>query len=661
MTRNTRFARFLFAASALALTCFTLPGAALAETPSSDGGDGIVVTALRTPVDSDRVSSSVTVLDADDLALAQPLALTDVLDRTPSVTVARNGGYGQVTSLRIRGADPAETIMVIDGMRMADPTSINGGFDITHLFADDIAGVEILRGPQSILWGSNAMGGIINVTTVVPTKPLEGDFGVEGGSNQTVNAHAGLGGTSSLVDWRVSGTAFSTDGIPTLVGGTQPNGYTRKAASGTLTFRIAANVSLDLRGYWNDSRNSFSDTFSLAPQIYSGDYALTKQWSVYAGLNVALLDGRFKNRISVQQDQTDNEDLYPINALYGSPALTFVGHGKTRRYEYQGTLTPTKGIDLIFGAEREEQHMRTGSPYDDGGLMPYALLPESANTNSAYGEARVTPVTGLTLNGGVRYDHHSQFGGNTVFSAGAAYTPDKGTTVLRATYYEGYRAPSLYQLYSDYGNTGLKPEHAKGWELGAERALFGKAVQIGATWWERHSTNLIGFAYCPYPINPSDPSTPPACLINGYGYYANVDKAFGRGLELTGKARVAHLFADANYAIVVNEDRTDGATTYGKQLPRVPRHVFNGEVGYDLPFGVTTSVAMRHAGASFNDSTYAQVLGGYTLFDCRVEWKVQSALTLFGRIDNIGDRQYQTAYGYNSLGRTAYVGIRGHF
>jgi len=185
MTRNTRFARFLFAASALALTCFTLPGAALAETPSSDGGDGIVVTALRTPVDSDRVSSSVTVLDADDLALAQPLALTDVLDRTPSVNVARNGGYGQVTSLRIRGADPAETIMVIDGMRMADPTSINGGFDITHLFADDIARVEILRGPQSILWGSNAMGGIINVTTVVPTKPLEGDFGVEGGSNQT--------------------------------------------------------------------------------------------------------------------------------------------------------------------------------------------------------------------------------------------------------------------------------------------------------------------------------------------------------------------------------------------------------------------------------------------------------------------------------------------
>jgi len=659
MTRSTKTARFLLAATALAL-----PEIAMADAPSSDGGDGIIVTALRTPVDETRVSSSVTVLDADDLALAQPLALTDVLDRTPGISVARTGGYGQVTSLRIRGADPAETVMVIDGMRMTDPTATNGGFDFTHLFADDIARVEILRGPQSILWGSDAMGGVINVTTVAPTRPLEADFGVEGGSNQTVNAHAGLGGTSSLVDWRLSGTAFSTEGIPTLVGGTQPNGYTRQSASGTMTFHLAANVSLDVRGYWDSARNSFSDTYSLAPQIYAGDYALTKQWSVYTGLNVALLDGRFKNRFSVQQDQTDSEDLTPINALYGSPALTFVGHGKTRRYEYQGTLTPVQGIDLIFGAEREEQHMRVGSPYD--AIQPYELFPESASTNSVYGEARVTPLKGLTLNGGVRYDHQSQFGGNTVFSAGAVYTPDDGKTLLRATYDEGYKAPSLYQLYSDYGNAALQPEHARGWELGAQRSLFGKAVQLGATWWERHTTNLITYDSCPF----SD-TLPAMCYVPGTGttiprsgYYDNVDKAFGHGLELTGSAHVAHLFAEANYSIIVNEDRTPGSATDGDQLLRVPRHMFNGEVGYDLPFGVTTSVAMRRSGGSLDNNasfTGNTTLAGYTLFDWRVEWKVRPALTLFGRVENIGDRQYQTVNGYNSLGRTVYFGIRGHF
>jgi len=648
MNRFTTTICYLLSATVLA------PEFAMADTPSPDAGaDAIFVTALRTPVAVDRVSSSITVLDADDLALAQPLALTDVLVRTPGLSLARNGGYGQVTSLRVRGADPAETVVVIDGMRMSDATATNGGFDFSQLFADDIARVELLRGPQSILWGSSAMGGVIDVTTVAPTKPLQGDFGVEAGSHQTVDAHAGLGGTSSLVDWRISGTAFTTEGIPTLVGGTQPNGYTRQAASGTLTFHIAANVSLDLRGYWDSGRNSFSDTYSNYPAIYAGDYALTKQWSGYAGLNIALFDGRFKNRFSVQQDQTDSEDLTPINAQYGSPALTFIGHGKIRRYEYQGTLTPATGIDLVFGAEREEQHMRTGSPYD--AVQAYELFPETANTNSVYGEARVTPLKGLTLNGGVRYDHQSQFGGNTVFSAGGVYTPDDGTTVVRATYDEGYKAPSLYQLYSDYGNTMLRPEHAKGWEVGATRALFGKAVQVGATWWERHTTNLINFAYC------TETSTQPACKINGFGYYDNVNKAEGRGLELTGQARVSHLFASGNYAIVVNEDRTPDAATYGNQLPRTPRHLFNAELGYDLPYGVTTTVAMRRAGASFNDSTYSKVLAGYTLFDWRAEWKVQPALTLFGRVENIGNRQYQTAYGYNSLGRTVYFGIRGHF
>ena len=634
------------------LAALGLPAVARA----ADDSDTIIVSALRTPVDSDQVPSSVTVLDQTALERAQPLALSDVLVTTPSLSLARNGGYGESTSLRIRGADPSQTVVVIDGMRVADPTATDGGFDFSQLFADDIARVEILRGPQSILWGSDAIGGIVNVTTVAPTRPLQADISVEGGSNQTVDAHAGLGGTSSLVDWRVSGTAFSTQGIPTLAGGTVPNGYSRQAASATTTFHLAPGVSLDVRGYWDSARNSYSDAYSVPTGIYPGDYGLTKQWSVYVGLNFALLDGRFKNRLSVMQDQTDNEDIDPANPVYdASPALTFVGHGRTRRYEYQGTFNAAKGVDLVFGAEREEEHMRVGSPYD--AIQPYELFPEQATTNSVYGEARVTPFTGLTLNGGVRYDHQSQFGGNTVFSTGAAYTPDAGTTVLRASYDEGYKAPSLYQLYSDYGNPNLQPERARGWEVGVQRSLFGKAVQLGATWWERHTNNLIEFAFCPLTITPT---TPAACSINFYGYYANVDVAQGRGLELTGSAHFAHVLVDANYSIVVNEDRTPGSVTYGDQLPRVPRHLFNGSLGYELPFGVTTSVAVRTSGSSV-DGAYPFTLGGYTLVDWRAEWKLASGLTLFGRIENIGDVHYQTAYGYNSLGRTAYFGIRSHF
>jgi vitamin B12 transporter len=309
----------------------------------------------------------------------------------------------------------------------------------------------------------------------------------------------------------------------------------------------------------------------------------------------------------------------------------------------------------VFGAERLEQHMRVGSPYD--AVQPYELFPLRATTNSVYAEARLTPLAGLTLNGGLRHDHHSQFGGNTVFSAGAVYTPDRGTTVLRATYDEGYKAPSLYQLYSDYGNATLRPERAHGWEAGVQRSLFAKAVQLGATWWDRRTTNLIAFAYCP--IVPT-PTTPPACAINFYGYYANVDRAAGHGLELTAQAHLARLTAEANTSIVVHVDRTLGALTYGQQLPRVPRHQINASLRYDLPFGVTTAVAVRWSGGSA-DGAAPVTLPGYTLVDWRSEWAMNNGLTLYGRVENIGNARYQTAYGYNALGRTLTLGLRARF
>ena len=626
---------------------------------AADAGDAIVVTALRTPVDDDKVSSSVTVLDAAAIAAAQPVAVTDILTRTPGISLARNGGYGEVTSLRIRGAAPGQTVLVIDGMRMADATATDGGFDFSQLLADDISRIEVLRGPQAILWGSDAIGGVVNVTTTAPTRPLQADFSVQGGSHQSFDAQAALGGTSKLLDWRVSGSAFTTEGIPTLVGGTVPNGYSRQGANATTTFHLADNVSLDVRGYWDSGRNSFSDTFTLPHgSIYAGNYALTKQWSAYAGLNVTLLGGRFHNRLAVLQNQTDSENVDPYDAIYGS-ALTFVGHGRIRRYEYQGTLNAAKGVDLVFGAEREEAQMATGSPYD--AVMPYDLALHHADTNSLYGELRLTPIAGLTLNGGVRYDHQSQFGGNTVFSAGAAYTPDQGVTVLRASYDEGFKAPSLYQQFSDYGSAALKPEKAHGWEVGFTRSLLGKTVQLGATWWERRTTNLIDFAYCP-----SSGTLPPVCFVPGteisrFGYYANIDRAQGRGLELTASARLGHAFAEGNYSIVVNEDRTDGSYTFGQQLPRVPRHLANATLGYDLTPKLTTSVALRWSGASL-DSTYSGVvLPAYAVVDWRAEWQVAPALRLFGRVENLGDKQYRTAAGYNSLGRTVWAGLTGHF
>lgn len=610
----------------------------------------IIVGALRTPVAIERVSATVTVLDEAAIVALQPIALTDALLRTPGVSMSRNGGYGTTTSLRIRGADAGETVMVIDGMRLSDPSATAGGYGFSNLLMDDVDRVEILRGPQSILWGSDATGGVVNVRTRRPTEPLEGSFAVEAGSHDTVSARAGVGGTSDLIDWRLSASRFTTDGISARSNGTEADGFQRSAASGTVTVRVTPGVSLDLRGYWADGRNDFDGT--------SGDtlaYGTTKEWSGYAGVNFALLDGRLVNRVAVLQNVTDRENFDPARAVR---QITFDAHGRLRRYEYQGTYTLNEAIQAVFGAEREEQRMTTASPSNSA--APYTLTPYAVDMDSLYAELRVSPVRGLTLDGGARYDHQSRFGGQTVWSAGAAYTPNDGATVLRASYDEGFKAPSLYQMYSTYGTAGLSPQKAKGWEVGAQQN-FGEALHLSATWFQRDTDNLIDFAYCP-----TSGALPAACFIPGtvtsrFGYYANVKAAKASGLELAGSAKLGVLFAQANYSWTRAEDRTEGAATYGRQLQRVPRHMANAEAGIDLPQGLRASVAARYSGKTFNAATGTATLADYWLIDLRAQVRIKENLMLQGRVENLTDKEYQTAAGYSALGRTVYFGIRSRF
>ncbi|WP_225205615.1 TonB-dependent receptor plug domain-containing protein [Novosphingobium huizhouense] len=631
---------------AACLLALIAPPALADEAP--DGA--IVVTALRSPVAQREVSATVTVLDEAAIRAQQPIALTDLLLRTPGISLSRNGGYGTATSLRIRGADAAQTVMVIDGVRIADPSATGGGYSFSNLLVDDIDRVEILRGPQSILWGSDAIGGVVNVLTRRAQEPLEASMALEAGSHDTVSAQAGIGGTGALLDWRVSGSAFTTDGISARSNGTEPDGYRRVSASGTARMKLAADLSVDLRGYWADARNDFDG--------FAGDsraYGLSREWTGYAGVNLALFDGKLANRFAVLQTETDRENYDPARSVR---PLNFDAHGRIRRFEYQGTLALSSLVQAVFGAEREEQRMTSASPGDN--TKPYALVPQGADTDSLYGEVRVKPFTGLALNGGVRYDHQSRFGGNTVFSAGAAYTPNRGATVLRAGYDEGFKAPSLYQLFSIYGSASLQPEGARGWSVSAEQAL-GETIRATATWFERDSDNLIDFAFCP-----TSGPVPAACTIPGtttsrFGYYANVRKTRARGLELGAEVRAGALFATGNYSWIAAEDRARDSADFGRQLARVPRHLANLEGGVDLPQGLRASVAARYSGSSFDRAGSPGVLASYWLVDLRGQWRVAQTLTFQARVENLADKRYETAGGYGALGRTVYFGLRSRF
>ena len=621
--------RFLLLASVLATPAFAQ------ATP--DAGE-IVVTAVRVPTPVDRVASSITVLDKAAIDASQQFTVSDLIVRTPGVSASRTGGFGTTTGVRIRGAESDQTVVVIDGVKLNDPSAPGGGYDFGDLFVGDAAQIEVLRGPQSTLWGSQAIGGVVNIVTQLPTSGFQGGGEAEGGSRGTASGRVNVGGSQQGIRWELAGNAFRTEGISAIApayGGHERDGYRHYGTSGRILADLSEDVSLDLRGYWSHGKVDLDSSFG-PPDV--ADYQKSTNWTGYAGLNFDLFGGALKNRIGVTRDHIDRDNVDPT--ITSGDDRTFIAHGRNDHVEYQGTLGLSKGWNAIFGAEHEHSRFSAISPQ-------FQTDPDHGNVSidSAYGQVNGTIIEHLTLSGGVRYDHHQTYGGHALVSGGAVWS--SGGTTIRASYGEGFKAPTLYQLYSAFGNLGLSPERAHGWDAGVEQK-FGGHFTASLTYFDRDTHNLIEFAG--FPPRADRP----------FGYYQNVDKANARGIEAAAAARFGGFTLDANYTWTDAEDRSAGAT-HGNDLIRRPRNIANADATYAWGFGLTTTVAVTHASHAYEDSGNTIRLGAYTLVDFRAEQPIGHGLSLFGRVENIGNTHYETAYQYGTLGRSFYGGVRAKF
>ena len=615
--------------------------------------DDVVVTANRAPTEIDRVAASVTLLDKAAIDRNQDIGVADLLLRTPGVSLSRNGGYGTNTSLRIRGAETDQTVVVIDGVKLNDPSSAGGGYNFANLLVGDAARIEVLRGPQSILWGSQAIGGVVNIVTPLPERALEASFDAESGSRQTASGRAAIGGLTGPLAWRIGAQAFATDGISAIApqnGGRERDGYTNRNVQGRGVLTLAPGISADLRGYYSDGRTDLDSTTGDTPE-----FTLNREFVGYAGLNIDLFDARLRNRIAYGYTHTDRDNYNPLRARQ----QTFDAAGRNQRFEYQGSLAIARGWDAVFGVENERSRFRSVSPPASLATPVPAPARGRAEITGLYGQLTATLVDGLTLTGGIRHDDHSRFGGQTLFAGGGIWTAPWGT-VVRASYAEGFKAPTLYQLFSEFGNQALDPETAHGWEAGAEQRFLGGALAVGGTYFERRTANQIVFNSC------AASSSLPLCFQPGSttrrsGYYQNVAQAFAKGLEAIARFQAGpRLLLDGNYSWTVAEDRSLGAAN-GRWLPRRPRHAANASATYTVPGGPSLGVAARWSGDSFDNAANTVKLDRYTLVDLRAELPLSSEVRLFGRIENLFDETYQTAFRYNTLGRSVYAGLRGRF
>ncbi|MDQ2878589.1 MAG: TonB-dependent receptor [Pseudomonadota bacterium] len=592
-----------------------------------------VIVAAGVPQHADQLGQAVTVIDRAEIERRQTVVLSDLLATTPGVTVSRNGGIGAVTAVRIRGAEDSQTLTLIDGVRVNDPSSPGGAFDFASLLAGSIDRVEILRGPNSVPWGSQAIGGVVNIVTAQPTDTPTARFNVDYGAHQTLSANAALSGKAGIVSGALTGGYLRTDGISAAANGTERDGYRQFGGTGRIGVAITDRIGIDLRAYYADSRIDLDGSAPVPPYEAADDpeYSTSKEFYGYAGVHADLLGGRFRNRASFTLANIVRDN-------FASPAATapsFFSRGRSERYEYQGDLQVIDPLRLVVGAEHED------SRFFDGTSRP------TTGITSVYGEAIVTPIRQLTVTGGVRHDQHRRFGGHTSASVNAALALDEGTTI-RASYAEGFKAPTLYQLYSDYGLQTLQPETARNLDLGIAQSLLDQRAQVSVTYFNRHTKNQIDFRSC----------IGAECVTRPYGLYDNIVRTEARGVEFDMTLRpIDDLTFTANYSYIDSRNRSPGAN-FGKDLARRPKQTVSVSADYRLPFGLSIGGTVSHVGDSFDNAANTVRLDGYVLAGLRAEMPVGKRVSIYGRVENLFDEKYQTVAGYGTDGRAAYGGIR---
>jgi len=605
-------------------------------------GAGIVVTANRAPVRLDRVGQSITVLTEEAIAASQEIGVTELLAQTPGVHFARNGGRGATTSLFIRGAETGQTVVLYDGVRLNDPSTTDGGASLADVTSANIGRIEVLRGAQSTLYGSQAIGGVVNIISKVPERALEGDMQLEAGGLDTRLARGGVGGRQGGLVWRVAGGYVATDGISAYAPGTEDDGYENVSLNGRLSYAVTGGVTLDLRSFYTSGEAEFDGFNADAP-----NRAESESWLNYAGVTFALFDG-LDNRIAYTRTDIDRTN-FDEGLASEAQAVTFRADGVNERWEYQGTLALADRGLAVFGVDYAENAMRIASPalFDP---QPAPLMGRD-DTLGVYGQVQAGIVAGLTFTAGLRQEEHSTFGGSTLGSAALAWSLNEGNTILRASWGEGFKAPSLYQLYSEYGNAGLGAEQAESWDVGIEQRLLG-VIALSATYFERDSTNLIDFVSC------TAANADPLCADGRFGFYANVDRVDTRGAELGAGLEAGAFSASANYTWLDAINTSPGDFAQGNRLARRPQHAFNAAASYAWPFGLVTGANVRIVGPSFNDAGNTQRIDGYIVADLRVSYPLDERVELYGRVENAFDEEYETVSDYGTLPRVVYGGVR---
>jgi len=602
----------------------------------------VIVSASRVPVAAREVGSAVTVLDGADLERRQIREVAEALRTVPGLSVRRSGGVGSVAQVRIRGAEANHTLVLIDGVEVND---VSGGseFDFGDLLAVDIDRIEVLRGPQSAVWGSDAIGGVVNVVTRRGAGKPSGTVRMEGGSHRTGELAGALRAGGEAWHFNLAGSAFGTRGI-SVADARNGNGEADAFRRETLQLRTGFSpfeiLHIDLVGRYARARID-NDGFAGGIGAIDDDVATVKhQRSGRAQARLELLGGAWEHVAGVAYSDDDRDNLT-------GPRETSNFQGDKRKFDYRTTYTfRTPGFaDARHTLTGVAEHERDGVYVATG----FSTVDRSIEQDGFAGEYRLALWDSLFLSGSLRHDANELFDDADTWRATAAYLYAPTETRLHASAGKGVKNPTLFELFGFtagfVGNPNLTPEEAVGWDAGVEQSLWGGRATVDVTYFNNRIRELIQGS------GNTAVNLPGTSRIQGIEATARVRVT--DGIELSG----GYTWTDAE----------DASAT---ELVRRPRHMASLDatwrfVLFDRPGHLDGGVAFngRQSDLVFDAFFNQQAvrLGGYSVARIGAGWEVAPDVKLFARLENAFDKDYQEVASYGTPGRAAYAGVTARF
>jgi vitamin B12 transporter len=614
---------------------FAIQGNAAPE----DLPDTIVVTATRVPTPELQVASSITVVSADEIATRELQTLPEVLKQVPGLNVVQTGGAGGQTSVFMRGTNSNHTKVLLDGIDVGDPSNAGGAFDFAHFLTQDIEKVEILRGPQSGLYGSDAIGGVINIITKSGSGPAQLGAALEAGSFDTFNQTGVLSGSLDQFHYAANLEHFHSGKTPVtpldlLAPGEQriDDYYDNLTASTKLGFDVTQNLDVGLVARYTDSHLRLTgENFNNFPADFpDSSQSANNTLQTYARATAHLLsfDGMLEQTLGAAYSNIRSSDFSPLAARSDSV-------GGRVKFDWQGNIKLAPNEKLVLGAEHERDEITS---------------PISASTkiDSGYAELQSGFSDRFFDTLSVRYDENDRFGGKTTYRFAPAFLIMETGTKLKASVGTGFKAPTLNQLFQSFpafnffANPNLKPESSLGWDAGFEQALAADTLRFGITYFHNQIKNLIA--------DSADFTTD-----------INVGHAVTQGIESfaayrplqTLNLRLDYTFTQATDDIAHEE------------LLRRPKHkgTLNADWRPTMRLSLDATLLSVGSWVDGNRDFSIQRLNAhpYTTVDLAAGYDVSSHLNVYVRTSNLLDRHYENPVGFLAPSLGAFAGIKTRF